>query len=209
DGWAGDPSPQETSRVELHLVFEDCVRSDCPLNYSVSPKRARLRLQWIETGVSSEESFRKGLVDLWPVMADRQERRKFIHFTRPWLHSSHTLLVRAGSSIPDREFAGRIGVFRLPLHVRMVQIRFPLAQIVEFPVAAEIASEVCKGTIAAGFLEFRTALGALQAKPAECAAVMIRTQILADLTNQLAVASTFAAAGAAERLRREIGGMFR
>jgi len=91
----------------------------------------------------------------------------------------------------------------------MVQSRFPLAQIVEFPVAAEVASEVCKGTIAAGFLEFRTALGALQAKPAECAAVMIRTQILADLTNQLAVASTFAAAGAAEMLRREIGGMFR
>src|SRR6516162_3290843 len=39
DGWAGDPPPQETSRLELYLVSEAFVRSYCPLNYSVSPKR--------------------------------------------------------------------------------------------------------------------------------------------------------------------------
>src|SRR6516162_10615463 len=38
DGWASDPPPQETSRLELYLVSEDFVRSYCPLNYSVSPK---------------------------------------------------------------------------------------------------------------------------------------------------------------------------
>jgi two-component system, cell cycle sensor histidine kinase and response regulator CckA len=171
-------------------------------------KRAGLRLQWIETGVSSEESFRRGLVDLWPVMADRPERRKFIHFSRPWLHSGHTVLVRAGSPIPDREFSGRIGLFKLPLHLRMVQSRFPFAQKIQFSVANEVASEVCKGTIAAGFLEFRTALGVVLGKPAACAGVTLRTQILPELTNQLAVASTFQSAAAAERLRREIGGMF-
>ena len=48
----------------------------------------------------------------------------------------------------------------------------------------------------------------MQAKPAECAAITIRTQILPDLTNQLAVASTFEAAGAADKIRNEIGSMF-
>jgi ABC-type amino acid transport substrate-binding protein len=132
---------------------------------SEAAKRLGLRLQWVETGVSSEESFRKGLVDLWPVMADLQERRKFIHFTRPWLNSGHALLVRSGSPIPGRDFAGRIGLFRLPLHVGMAHRRFPLAQLVQFPLAAEVLSEVCKGTVTAGFLEFRTALNTLQAKP--------------------------------------------
>ena len=141
-------------------------------------------------------------------MADRPERRKLVHFTRPWLHSGHTLVLRADSPIPDREFAGRVGVFWLPLHVRMAQNRFPSAQVVPFPVANEVLRQLCKGTVAAGFLEFRTTLGALQTKPPECAAVPIRTQLLPDLTNQLAVASTFAAAGAAERLRDEIGNMF-
>ena len=172
-------------------------------------KRAGLRIQWVETGLSSEQAFRKGLVDLWPVMADLPERRKLVHFTRPWLHSGHALLVLSGSPIPGRDFTGRIALFRLPLHFRMARSQFPSAQLVQFPEAPEVLKEVCKGTVAAGFLEFRTALGTLQAKPAECAAATIRTQILANLTNQLAVASTFEAAGAAERLRREIGGMFR
>ena len=172
-------------------------------------KRAGLRIQWVETGRSSEEAFRRGLVDLWPVMADLPQRRKFVHFTRPWLHSGHALLVRSGSTIPGREFTGRIALFRLPLHVRMARSQFPSAQLIQFPEATAVLSEVCKGTVAAGFLEFRTALGALQAKLPECAAVAIRTQILANLTNQLAVASTFETARAAERLRREIGGMFR
>lgn len=172
-------------------------------------KRAGVKIQWVETGATSEVAFRRGLVDLWPVMADLPERRRIIHFSRPWLHSGHTLLVRSGSPVPERDFAGRIGVFRLPLHVRMAQRRFPSAQLVQFPAAAEVLTELCKGTVAAGFLEFRTALGALQAKPAECAALTIRTRILTDLTNQLAVASTFEAAGAADRIRSEIGGMFR
>lgn len=176
---------------------------------SEAAKRAGLRVQWVETGVSSVESFRKGLVDLWPVMADLPERRKFVHFTRPWLHSGHALLLRSGSPVPDREFAGRIGLFRLPLHVGMAHRRFPLAQLVQFPLATEVLTEVCKGTVAAGFLEFRTALSTLQAKPAECAAITIRTQILSDLTNQLAVASSFEAAGAADKIRDEIGTMFR
>ncbi len=172
-------------------------------------KRAGLRIRWVESGVSSEQAFRKGLVDLWPVMADLPDRRKFVHFTRPWMHSGHALLLRSGSPIPGRDFTGRIALFRLPLHVRMARSRFPSADLLQFPDAAEVLKEVCTGAVAAGFLEFRTALNTLQAKPPECAAVSVRTQILANLSNQLAVASTFEAAQAAEMLRREIGGMFR
>ncbi len=172
-------------------------------------RRAGLRIQWVETGVSSEESFRRGLVDLWPVMADRPERRKLVHFTRPWLHSGHALVVRSGSPIPDRDFAGRLALFQLPLHVMMAQKRFPKAELVQFPVANEVLREVCVGAAAAGFLEFRTALSVLQAQPTECAGVSIRTQILPEMTNQLAVASTFESAAAADRLRSEIGAMFR
>jgi PAS domain S-box-containing protein len=209
------PIPQGTLRIgfeqnpPLQFHTADGVAGVGVDTVSEAAKRAGLRIQWVETGVSSEESFRRGLVDLWPVMADRPDRRKFIHFTRPWLHSGHALLVRADSPVPGREFAGRIGLFRLPLHVRMAQSRFPSAQLVQFPAVNEVLGALCKGTVAAGFLEFRTALSTLQTKPAECAAVQIRIQVLSDLTNQLAVGSTFAAAEAAERIRGEIGNMFR
>jgi PAS domain S-box-containing protein len=209
------PIPQSTLRIgfeqnpPLQLHTADGLAGVGVETVTEAAKRAGLRLQWIETGVSSEESLRRGLVDLWPVMVDLPERRRFVHFTRPWMHSGHAILVHSGSPIPDHDFAGHIGLFQLPLHVRMAQRRFPRAQLVKFPVAADVLQELCKGTVEAGFLEFRTALNTLQAKPADCTAVTIHTQILPDLTNQLAVASTFEAAGAADKLRSEIGGMFR
>ena len=66
---------------------------------SKAAKRAGVQLRWVETGTSSDEAFRKGLVDLWPLMADLH-RRKRIHFTRPWLHSSFSLLLHADSLSP-------------------------------------------------------------------------------------------------------------
>jgi PAS domain S-box-containing protein len=142
-------------------------------------------------------------------MADLPDRRKHIHFTQPWLHSSHSLLLRADSISPDRSYAGRIALFKMPLHVRLVKETFPEAQVAEFPEAQQIIKEVCRGTATAGFLEGRTALTALREKPSECASVALRVQTLPALTLQHSVASTFEAAGAAEMIRHEIGNMFR
>jgi PAS domain S-box-containing protein len=168
-----------------------------------------VQLRWVETGTSSDEAFRKGLVDLWPLMANLPERRKHVHFTRPWLHSSHALLLRSGSAPPDGEFTGRIALFKMPLHVRLVREQFPKAQLAEFPEGNAIVKAVCKGTAAAGFLEGRVAAAVLREEPAECASMVLRVQMLPGLKLQHAVASTFEAAGAAESIRREIGNMFR
>src|SRR6516162_2875409 len=58
DGWAGDPPPQETSRLELYLVSEDFVRLYCPLNYSVSPVRPTRRS--ITAGLGKDPVYRWG-----------------------------------------------------------------------------------------------------------------------------------------------------
>ena len=47
---------------------------------SEAASRAGIKLEWIETGKSSEESLRKGLVDLWPLVVDLPDRRKYMHF---------------------------------------------------------------------------------------------------------------------------------
>ena len=56
-------------------------------------RRSGISLQWIQTGTSSEQAFRRGLVDLWPLMVDLPDRRKWIHITLPWLHTNHTLVL--------------------------------------------------------------------------------------------------------------------
>ena len=172
-------------------------------------RRAGVKLQWVETGTSSDAAFQKGLVDLWPLMADLPERRKRIHITQPWLRSNYVLLFRAASVPPDRKFTGQIAVFRMPVHVRLVGARFPEARIVQLDETKDILARVCRGTVSAAFLAARVAETALREKPDECASVGLRVQVLPDMIFQGAVGSTFAAAGAAEAIRREIGGLFR
>src|SRR5215831_9739934 len=73
-------------------------------------RRAGIQLQWVETGTSSEQALRKGLVDLWPLMVDLPERRKYVHFAPPWMHSKNVLVTRSDVTSPERGFRGRIAV---------------------------------------------------------------------------------------------------
>ena len=171
-------------------------------------KRAGVTLQWVATGTSSDEAFAKGLVDLWPLMADLPERRKYVHFSKPWLHSNHVLLFR-GDVSPEREFTDRIALTRLPIHLRLLRQGYPKAQPVQLPTAIEAIQEVCRGAVPAVFLESRVALKALQDRPLQCSPMDLRVRVIPDLTIQLAVASTFEVAAAADAIRRQIGGMYR
>jgi PAS domain S-box-containing protein len=171
-------------------------------------RRAHLSLQWVETGTSSDEAFRRGLVDLWPIMADLPDRRDRLHFTRPWLHTQHTLILRSDSPLPNRDFNGRIAIFKLPLHLRLAHSEFPNSQLAEFDDSRDVIGEVCGGRAFAGFLEDRVALRALLDKPAECASVGLQLQGLPALTVSIGTASTFEAAPAADKLRKEIDSQF-
>jgi two-component system, cell cycle sensor histidine kinase and response regulator CckA len=175
---------------------------------SEAARRANLPLQWVETGTSSDEAFRRGLVDLWPIMADLPDRRDRVHFTRPWLHTQHTLILRSDSPAPNRNFDGRIAIFKLPLHLRLAHSEFPNAQLVEFEDSRDVIGEVCSGRALGGFLEDRAALRALLDKPAECASVGLQLHGLPALTVSIGTASTFEAAPAADKLRKEIDSQF-
>jgi PAS domain S-box-containing protein len=172
-------------------------------------KRAGIRLEWVETGTSSYEAFEKGLVDLWPLMTDLPERRRLVHFSKPWVIGSDILLLRAGSPAADASFAGRIGFFHIPLHSQLVRSAFPRARQIGLAEPLGAVSELCKGKVDAAFIEQRAAMQALKNKPAACASTTLRVQQLPELKTRNCVASTFEAAGAADLLRREIGDLFR
>jgi len=172
-------------------------------------RRSGISLQWVQTGTSSEQSFRRGLVDLWPLMGDLPDRRKWIHITAPWLHTNHTLVLRQHGTTPDRGFTGRLGIFKLPVHSRLARDQFPEAQLVQFADTHDVIRAVCTGSVGAAFMELRAALATLTEKPPECISTALRVAPVPDSTLQLGVASTFQAAGAADKLRNEIGKLFR
>ena len=149
------------------------------------------------------------MVDLWPLMMDLPYRRKYVHFAPPYMHSGHVLALLEGTPAPGRDFRGRIAVFRLPVHVQHVRSLFPEAQIVEIPELHDVLKEVCTGKAAAGFLEARAAQGELRDRHPDCASTPLRLQTIPELRFHAGVASTFAAAAAADRIQREIDNMFR
>ncbi len=172
-------------------------------------KRAGIKLEWVETGKSSEESLRHNLVDLWPLVVDLPERRKYMHFARPWMHSSYVLLFREGTPPVGSGFTGKIAVFGIPLHSRVLHERFPKALVVETLASHGVMTQVCTGAVAAGFFEMRVAHSELRDSPPECASALLRLQTLPDMRMQAGVASTFETAWAADRIQQEIANMFR
>ncbi len=142
-------------------------------------------------------------------MADMPYRRHLVHISKPWLHTSHTLVLREGTPTPNAGFTGRIAVFKMPLHVRLIAQEFPVAQLIQFPEMRDMVKEVCTGNVSAGFLEDRAALMTLKDRPAECGSTVLRVEALPDLTMPVGVASTFQAAGAADKIRAEIDVLFR
>jgi len=209
------PNPQRPFRIGFEQNPPVQIRTDSGFSglavetVNEAAKRAGVRLQWVETGTSSDEAFQRGTVDLWPLMADLPDRRKRLHMSRPWLHSNHVLLLRADAQSLDRGFSGRIGLVKLPLHVRLARELYPKAQLAQFPDSEGVVSQVCTGASSGGFLEGRVAATALRDKPAECASVALRFQVLPATTIEAGVASTFQAAGAADAIRRQMGTMFR
>ena len=171
-------------------------------------KRAGIKLEWVETGTSSDKAFQDRLVDLWPLMVDSPERRKRVHFARPWMHSSDVLLVREDSPTPDRGFKGHIAVFKMTLHVRLAQKQFPEAHLVVVPNIEDVLKQVCAGAVA-GFVEARAAQTLLREKPQECSSVALRVQTIPGLLFNAGVASTFESAWAADQIQDQIDSMFR
>jgi PAS domain S-box-containing protein len=211
------PIPRRTLTIGFESVPPVQLRTEAgPSGLAIetineAAKRAGITLRWVETGVSSEESFRRGLVDLWPIMADLPYRHKSVHFSRPYMYTSHNLLLRPGFARPNSAFTGTVAYFKLPLHRRLAHLEFPQAQLISFPDSRHAVQAVCSGTVDVGFLEDRAALAELRDRPRECGSMALRVEPLTDIDMRLplAVASTFECAGAADRLRAEIAILFR
>jgi len=176
---------------------------------SEAAQRAGIRLEWVERLESSEAALRSGQVDLWPLVTDLPERRKFLHISRPWMQTDHFLVVREGKPVPDRGYKGEVGCGSLPIHARLVRQQFPDARTATFPNHLEVVKAICLGQLEVGFLGAAPAMEALRAGPPECTGVALQAHAIPDLRLKQGVGSTFEAAAAAERIRDEIDSLAR
>ena len=61
--------------------------------------RARIRLQWVQVSGDPVRAITSGEVQLWPLVADLAERRRWVYLTRPWWQSDRVLVFAKGASV--------------------------------------------------------------------------------------------------------------
>jgi signal transduction histidine kinase len=168
--------------------------------------RSRIGLEWREAPEGPDEALSAGTVDLWPLITDLPERRRRLHISAPWLQAQHAIVVPEAAATPGEDFEGRIAITAIPIHARMVRERYPGAHPVESPEGRDALRTLCTGAAEATFLESRLAYAVLAEKLPECEGIELRAELVPG-GYQLGVGATFEAAGAADRIRDEIGRM--
>ena len=169
-------------------------------------RRAGIPIEWKEVTAGPDSALSSGAADLWPLLTELPERRRTLHISAPWMQAQHALVLRDAREVPSRDFAEKVAITAIPVHVRMVRERFPAAQLVECPEGKDALVKLCTGEVSAAFLESRLALAVLRDELPECQGADLHAHMLPG-GYRLGVGSTFESAGAADRIRDEISRM--
>jgi two-component system, cell cycle sensor histidine kinase and response regulator CckA len=197
-GWEHNPPSQERGADGNPGGFGiDLIRE--------AARRRGIRLQWVEMPHDSEAAIRSGRADLWPMMVITPERRKVLHLTEPFYRTEQCYVVRASGPFREpRDLAeATISYVALPVNYRLLHAQLPRAHAVPKNRPAAVLDEVCLHKADAAFLDEHAAISALL-QGGSCSAEPFRL-ISTPAETPEGIASTFAAAGAADALREEIG----
>jgi signal transduction histidine kinase/DNA-binding response OmpR family regulator len=91
--------------------------------------RAHLPLEWVYAPEGPEASLKSGKVDLWPLIGDLPERRKFLHISKPWVANSFWMVSQQGSSVrtPADTAGRRVYFYGQDIGRRLAERFFPQA----------------------------------------------------------------------------------
>ncbi len=167
-------------------------------------RRAGVTLQWIRV-VGGPDRALSGQVDLWPLLNQLPERRRF-HITQPYAETSYSLIVRAaGEKRTASDVNGSsVGVVN-GLGESIAGTYLPLSPREAFSIATSVVSAVCDGKVIAGVIPESMAHATTFRKPDDCDLRMIPMQGARYWAGIAAAAHNPAAGRVADLLRAEIG----
>jgi ABC-type amino acid transport substrate-binding protein len=197
-GWENSPpfqQPDENGRptgLTVELVRE-------------AAQRSGIKLQWIWRPASSEESLRNDFVDLWPLMTITAERKRFMHFSDPYLQHDHCFLVRSPSAYVQPQDLSRatIAYVNLPVNQLLAHRVVPEATLVAKPSIEQAIEEVCRARAEAVFGEEFSSVSILSSG-LTCQGKPLRLIWISELRTRLGIGSTFRASVAADQIREGI-----
>jgi signal transduction histidine kinase len=179
---------------------------------SEAARRRHIPLEWVPGPEGPEVNLRNGRVDLWPLIGDLPERRKFLYISEPWVTLSFWMVSLESSGISSpKDTAGRsIWHVDQAVFVRLAKNSFPDAKLVPQPSNQKVLEAVCTGKADAGLISGSKAdaadLGGMQA----CKDAKLKFSFLPNGNLGFGIGASFRrgdAEAAADAIRAEIGKM--
>ena len=118
-------------------------------------RRRRIPIEWVHAPDGPEKSLKSGLVDLWPIMADLPERRKFLYLSSPWSINSFWMIALKSSGIttPEQTAGRTVMHVAIPVALRLANSNFPKARLVSGVThPKDVLEAVCLGKVEAGLI---------------------------------------------------------
>jgi signal transduction histidine kinase/ActR/RegA family two-component response regulator len=116
-------------------------------------RRAGVALQWVLAPEGPDAALTSGKVDLWPLVADLPERRKFFYVTEPFEAVTFWLVSLKAKGIRSGNMAGRTLGQPQGLSARVAKRYFPLSQAIIVPDRLAMVRSLCRGELDAVLLQ--------------------------------------------------------
>src|ERR1035437_1740654 len=170
---------------------------------SEAARRAGIQLQWTECPEGPDSAIRSGKAELWPMLADTTERRKFAHITDPWMMVEHCLVSKGP---PKQDWNGVPVTYGLG-QVGMLNQYIPGARFIHKQGEVAAIQSMCTDEADAALVMVQSLGSLLLRRPRGCETAEFRITPVRATGLKLGVGSTFAAAAPADTLRAQIGRM--
>jgi signal transduction histidine kinase/ActR/RegA family two-component response regulator len=173
--------------------------------------RMGVRLRWVRFEGAVDEAILKGVVDVWPMVAITEERRRKFHLTDRWLHTYYGILSLEGAVgvEPGRLARRRVGHANASRTTTLAREALPGADLVPMPSRGDVVAAVCLGRVEAGFIETRVVEAALLNRPAECRDSALRFTVVHGADFPSGIGALPGMAWVADALRGEIASLAR
>jgi signal transduction histidine kinase/CheY-like chemotaxis protein len=114
-----------------------------------------IRLEWVFSPEGPEKALSSGRVDLWPLVADLEERHRLLYASAPWARMTYAIVFLPSLPVTTPEdVEGRTlaAMSNISSDARIAAQYFPGATLVPQPSTSAIVEAVCRGAAQAGLV---------------------------------------------------------
>ncbi|HTS32104.1 MAG TPA: response regulator [Bryobacteraceae bacterium] len=121
----------------------------------VAARDRGIPLEWVFSPEGPDKALASGSVDLWPVLADLEQRRKSLFLSAPWARITYAVVSQPSLPVAKPEdVAGKTlaTMSRISSDAQIARQYFPSATVVPRSSVAEIVAAVCQGEAQTGLV---------------------------------------------------------